>query len=795
MIHNKAGTYKIPHYLFFFTALLFLFSACSIVKNYPANTPFVYETNIKVEGNLTADEKKQLTNQLEQQLHDSLQVRSVQKFIGIERGRPMLLYSVMNKPPVYDSLNVGKSQQFMSALLNSLGYFRDSITFNTDTNIYKDQYRTIVNFNVIPGKLVKLDSIRYNLNDSSWYVKNGDSLLIKLGNDTLQQIAVEASKESLLKKGEPFAKALISTEFNRMVDVYRNNGYLRFAFDNLVAVWDTVGLALLRPTLDPIEQATQIQELQKRRANPIADVEVRLSANPDTSYLTRFYVGEVTVYPDLHSDTGSYMPQRIDNNGYKIISYFDRFKPKVVVENIYLKRGNLYRQRDYLKTLNRFNSLAAWHLASIDQTPRPGTDTVDFVIKLTPADKYLFDFNVEGSRNWGNPFTTGDLLGLGINLGLQNRNFARGANQSNTNLRYGVELNSQGDFLQTQQASLSHNIYFPRHILQFPGILKKWREDPITRLSMNVGNTDRKNFFNLTTFNASWGYEFKQRNKLLSIRLPNVEYTFLNRRDSLDALIKRFPSYEYIFNKGLIISSIANFSITSTNGNIKTLKRVNLEGSGFLAGFIKNNDFLDSNLYRFLKLDAEFRQARRNRTGKKEFAWRAFAGVGYEFASNHLRYDRYMPFFRQYYGGGPNSMRAWGLRRLGPGSTMLSSKEVPDRFGDIQLEANAEYRFFLADLNGVKINSALFTDVGNVWFLRKNENFPGGEFRPSKLWNDLGIGLGTGLRIDFGFFLVRVDYAYKVKDPSPDNSASQNKWFYDWKPLDGQLQLGVNYPF
>jgi len=795
MIHKTAGTYKSRHSFFFFAALLFLFSACSIVKNYPANTPFVYETKIEVEGNLTVAEKKQLTNQLEQQLHDSLRVRSVQKFIGVEKGRPMFLYSVINRPPAYDSLNVGKSQQFMSALLNSLGYFRDSITFNTDTNIYKDQYRTAVRFHVIPGKLIRLDSISYNLYDSAWYVKNGDSLLIPLGNDTLQKIALEAQKESLLKKGEPFAKALISTEFNRLVDVYRNNGYLRFSFDNLVAVWDTVGLAFLRPTLDPFEQATQIQELQKRRANPIADVEVRLSANPDTSYLTRFYVGDVTVYPDLGADTGNYIPQRIERDGYKIVSYFDRFKPKVIVENIYLQKGQLYRQRDYLKTLNRFNSLAAWRLASIDQSPRPGADTVDFVIKLTPASKYLFDFNVEGSRNWGNPFTTGDLLGLGINLGLQNRNFARGANQSNTNLRYGVELNSKGDFLQTQQVSLSHNIYFPRHILQFPTILKKWREDPITRLSMNVGNTDRKKFFNLTTFNASWGYEFKQRNKLLSIRIPNVEYTFLNRRDSLDALIKKFPSYEYIFNKGLIISSIANFSTTSSHKNVTSLKRVNLEGSGLVAGFIKNNDFLDSNLYRFLKLDAEFRQTRRNRTGKKEFAWRAFAGVGYEFASNHLRYDRYMPFFRQYYGGGPNSMRAWGLRKLGPGSTILSNKEVPDRFGDIQLEANAEYRFFLADLNGIKINSALFTDIGNVWFLRKNESFKGGEFRLGKLWNDLGIGLGTGLRIDFGFFLVRVDYAYKLKDPSPDNISFQNKWFYDWRPLNGQLQLGINYPF
>jgi outer membrane protein assembly factor BamA len=157
-----------------------------------------------------------------------------------------------------------------------------------------------------------------------------------------------------------------------------------------------------------------------------------------------------------------------------------------------------------------------------------------------------------------------------------------------------------------------------------------------------------------------------------------------------------------------------------------------------------------------------------------------------------------MPFFRQYFAGGPNSMRAWGLRRLGPGSSVLSfaREQIPDRFGDIQLEANAEYRFFLADLNGIKINSALFTDIGNVWFLRKNENFPDGNFQLNRLGKDIAIGMGTGLRVDFGLFLIRVDYALKVKNPSPENIEEQNKWFYDWKKLtNGQLQLGVNLPF
>ena len=142
-------------------------------------------------------------------------------------------------------------------------------------------------------------------------------------------------------------------------------------------------------------------------------------------------------------------------------------------------------------------------------------------------------------------------------------------------------------------------------------------------------------------------------------------------------------------------------------------------------------------------------------------------------------------------------MRAWALRKLGPGSSNRSFERTiaPDRFGDLQIELNGEYRFYIADISGVTLNSALFTDIGNVWFLRKNDDFPEGEFRFDRFFHDVALGVGTGLRVDFGLFLIRLDYAYKVKDPSPDNPLVENKWFYDWKLLNGQFQLGVNYPF
>lgn len=777
MFYSTATFYTRYGKLFFVAALIFFLSSCSIVKNYPARQPFVYETNIEIEGKLTTDEKKQLESQLYQQLHDSIRVREVQKLIGWEKG-PRVLYSVLSKPPLFDSSNADKSVQFMEALLHSNGYYRDTISFDTSINVRGDQYRTIVNFKVNPGKLIRLDSVRYNL-----------------GNDTLQKLALEEQKNSLIKRGEPFAKPLISTEFNRLVDHYRNNGYLLFAFDDLLAVWDTVGLSLLRPTLDPIEQAQQLQELQKRRANPTADLEVRLRANVDSINLTRFYVGNVTVYPDLTSDTALYQSSEKIFNGYRIISYFDRFKPIAITENISLSRGSLYDQRDYLTTLNRFNNLGAWRLVTIDQNPRPGTDTVDFVIKLSPASKYAFDVNLEGSKNF-NTFIAGDLLGLGVNLGLQNRNFARAANRASSTLRYGVEVNANENFLQTQQISLANSIYFPRFIPRLKRAPVLFKDTDIrTQLSFSAGNTDRKSFFNLSSFNLSWGYEFNWKNRLLAVRIPNIEYSLLTRRDTLNKLIANNASYKYIFNNGLITSTIASYTISYPKKNKTSQLRFNGEVSGFLLGALKSK-FLDSNLYRFRKFDAEYRQTIKIR--RSAFAWRVFVGAG--FSSPRSREDSinfYLPFFRQYYAGGANSMRAWGLRKLGPGSTIKSFGRTlaPDRFGDFQMETNAEYRFFIADINGVTLNSALFTDIGNVWFRRFNPDFPGGEFKFNKLWKDIAIGLGTGLRLDFGFLNIRVDYAYKVKDPSPDRIDKQNVWFYQWQFNNGQFQLGVNYPF
>lgn len=767
------------------------------VKNYPPNKPYVFETNIHVEGKYSSDEKNELAAQLEQQLHDSVRVRTISKAFGWDNG-PKIFYEVLDKPTVFDSLHADKSILFMRALLNSLGYYRDS-SFYTTKIIKKNEgreLRTQLNFFVYPRVVTRIDSIAYSLNTDTTDVTQRQ----KQNLDTIQQITLNSLKGALIKRGEPFSKYKLSIERDRLADVYRNNGYLKFSEEELLVLWDTVGIALLRPTLDPIEQATQLQQLAQRRAAPVADVEYRLRDNPDSTRTTRYYVGNVTIYPDITADTTRSFDYTEYIGKYKLRYNEPLFKKRIFPDYIFLAPGDLYRQSNYLKTQNRFNSLGAWRLVNVVQNPRPGQDTADFDIRLTPARKYNFTTNVGLTLNQGGVFVTkGNLVGIDFTAGIQNRNFARGANQSSTNFRFGTELNASfKDLIQTQQISVSHTIQFPRLVpKRLPFVKNRAKENNVSTIfSLNGNVTDRRDYFNLISFNTSWGYQFGWKNKLVSLRFPNIEYNYLTRRDSLDTLIAKNASYKYIFNTGLVISAIANYTIAGNKGNNTSLASFSAELSG-VPGLFKNA--FATNLYRFLKLDAEYRHT--HKLFRNAFAWRVFGGVGIGMPfSVKDSTNYYLPFFRAYFAGGPNSMRAWSIRKLGPGSTLkpFGRTDAPDRFGDIRLEANAEYRFLLFRIGSNTVNTAFFTDVGNVWFLRKNPDFPDGEFPNSfpKLWKDIGIGVGTGLRVEFSTFLkARLDYAYKVKNPTPEIAAAQNKWFYGWEIFNGQLQLGIDYPF
>ena len=223
---------------------------------------------------------------------------------------------------------------------------------------------------------------------------------------------------------------------------------------------------------------------------------------------------------------------------------------------------------------------------------------------------------------------------------------------------------------------------------------------------------------------------------------------------------------------------------------------VSVEESGTLLGLIKSLD--KGTLLRYVRGEVEFRH--NIDYGKNQMVFRTYAGMGYAFGLTATGYEHTLPFFKAFYAGGPNSMRAWQIRNLGLGSSTYYTNAGPDydlRFGDVKLEFNVEYRFLLGTLFGIKFKSALFTDIGNIWAwkpITDTQEGVGSDFRLNSFYKELAYGAGTGLRMDFNYFLIRLDWSYKIRDPQT-NYASE-VWLYKLKnPGDGQLQLGINYPF
>lgn len=755
--------------------------------------PFVFKTNINIPGNVR--EKQQLTERLQNQLDDSLKTRVI-SYAGVVKH--------IVRPPVFDTLNIGRSVVFIKSLLNSEGYFSPDITWNTDTSVYHPgrkkkpiETRVTVSFKVVPGKVTRLDSIGYDLSTPE-----------------LQTLIMEHRHESLLKKDAPFSVNVISNEIDRMVNIFRNNGYYKITREFIYAERDTVVAALIDPTLDPFEQLRLLDSLQRKRTDPTINVVFKQRPARDSLHLQQFYIGNVTVQPDANIlDDGSEKKDTTTLGLFKFVTSTNKFKLPFIARKIRLVPGRLYRQDAYYRTVNNFNALSAW--ASVDLTTEERYDSVplvDATLKLYPERKQSLTVDYEVSRNVSDFITTGQLFGLGVNVRLNNRNAFREAIQTSTNARFGIELGS--NFIQTLQASFAHTINISRFVARL-GRVSPNAVAQRTIINLNAAYTDRRDFFQVRSLNASWGYEWTLRpsravqpevGRAWSITRQNVplnfEYAFVNKTDSLRRLEDSISLYRYAFNDGLIIGRSFGISAGREVNNKFYLARGRLEWSGLFLGMIKKLD--QGNLRRFVKVDAEFKHYINYK--KSSWAFRAFAGYGYVFGKTDtlgngnavdIVDENNLPFFKAFFGGGPYSMRAWPIRRIGPGSSPIHELAKRERFGNIQLELNAEYRFNVTTIAGIKLNSALFVDMGNIWSTEfeqnTNQKISEASFNFSRLFKDLAIGAGTSLRLDFDFFMIRLDWAYRLKDPA--FSTENGGWFHDLKLLNGQFQLGIGVPF
>lgn len=749
--------------LYFLLIAVFLISSCTTVKNYPAK-PFVYNNKIIISNSIDAKQKKHLVEELNNYWDDSLQIKRQSK-IGFFHTK------IIDKPTVFDSINLARSVRFMENYLKTQGYYYAQIKCDTFLTKIKNQQRITTTVTIDLGKNITIDSVAFDLIDSN-----------------LQQLAQQNISSSLLVKGQPYTKQIISNELDRLTALYNRNGYYNFRRDDIYALVDTTDSKFLNLTTDPFELIKLLDDYNKSKMeNPKWKITIKQRKDTTGFSAKKYFIGHIYYYPqaknfDLIDTTISkFWLHSHTTNNYTIKFDNEIIKLQPLVQYTFVKTGDAYNNTELFNTLNALSKLGVWKQVDAKFIIRD-SDTLDLHIALVPEKKYGIENTEELSKNTGD-LTAGNLIGLSANFTYRNRNVWKQAIQSFTSLRAGIEFspNESSNTLQTFFATAGQTYSFPKmlahkpisklmNILPYNFMSKNEfkQSDKRTLFSVNAAYNDRLDLFRLRSVTGNFGYEFKKDNKVWLYSPLNVELYSLDKLSGLDSLFKQNPFLQLSFNTGNVIGVGLNFNFYQTYLNKKHNNRLHyfrygFEESGALVGLFTT---LDDNVYRYAKLEVEYKE--KTTLSNKEFAYKLFGGIGFNY-SNSSEIGATLPFFKQFFVGGPNSMRAWGLRQLGQGSSVFSdtsSSSFKDRFGDIRLEGNFEYRFNILNTSFVKIGSALFADVGNVWNLKQNTTNPNSEFNIARFYKDLAIGVGTGLRFDFTIFLLRIDVAYKLKDPA-----------------------------
>ena len=811
MVLKISGKKIAPTYLLFFLVLLICFSRCTVVRKYPTNKPFVFSNiiNLKIDS-VTSDDRVIIKSRLSTQLDDSAKVRT--KDVAF-------VMHYIDKPPVFDTIAARQSADNMQLSMVNLGYYSSRVDYSFKINTAKrNQKRVTITYNVEAGKRTLIDTFAYVLDKPE-----------------LQQLALQTKNESQLQKNAPVTKAAITNETGRLVDLYRNNGYYKFTADELRIIGDTSIEALTTVSDDPFEALRLLAEANEKRNKPTIKLAIQLNRSNDSTRLNKYYINNIYILPDyipgdVYNDSS--LTEHIDN-GY-IIRYHNKlFLNKLLRNTATIKKGDMYSQDNYFKTLNNFYKLGVWESPSIDIVEKKDTNLLDLVIKLIPTKKYAFEGSIElsysansSTTNNISPTASGNLLGVSGNVSVLNRNLNKQAIHITNAVRAGVEFNtnktSGSSLLNSSELGYSNSILIPRLLTPSKYFNRKQFLTRQTFINTNVSQINRIDFFNQQIFNTSFGYNWTNKvNHISTLRLVNIDFRRLYNRSALfDATLDSFPFLRYSFNTALVVGPGFSFTSTLINPQHPTRQhtfKFNVEESGWLLGRLKSvlsssgkPNFLTKYLKEFVKTDIEYNYTISH--PKSATVFRLFAGVGIPLTNA----DTTLPFFKQYFGGGPNSMRGWPVRGIGVGGQKLApfdANTFNDRTGDIQLEGNAEYRYNIAPLfsNAVTLKGAVFIDAGNIWNVKSTKtdgSIDSAKFQFKNIYKQLGVSAGTGFRFDFSYFLIRFDLGFRLKRPDISenegwqlpainfknlfgNSLANRIWRYE----NYNFTIGINYPF
>jgi len=754
------------NYSLFVFLCLFIYG-CGIRKYIPENERLYTGATIEIE----ADSTVQKADDLKADLSSVLSKQPNTKFLGMHLGLYYYyknqqektnfinkwLYKKIGQEPVYQSdIDEIENKEILRNKLENYGFFYSDI--NSD---FKERE--------------KRASITYQLKIPKPYVVANyqiDSMINPIYNDVKK-----LSKRSIVKEGRRFDLGRLKLERQRLDTELKKQGYYNFNSDFLLFEADT-----------------------NTNNNKKFDLFLKLKANVPKKSTIPYKIKNINIYPNYNlNDSTEVKTTLYKNKTYHQDTVF--FEPKYLDDFITLKKGEFYNPLTSKNTARRLSSIGAYKFVNIQYNEIKNSESdsigeLEANIFLSPLTKRALRAELQAVTKSNN------FAGPELALTYSNRNLFKGGETLNisTNIGYETQIsNGSTSGLTSLELGLKGEIIFPRMIAPFP-INKEYFDysTPKTKTSLSATYLNRSDLYTLLSGTALFGYTWNA-NKYITYELNpiSVNYTRLsNTTEEFEAILEDNSylesSFEQQFISGLTFSFIYNEMLSASKKHQFYLQTTLDVAGNSLSLFDKKTEngdpkkFLGLEYAQYAKADVDFRYhynfgKRNNQT----IATRFFAGYGYAYGNSDV-----IPFVKQYYSGGPYSVRAFNIRSLGPGTYNDSDTDDDssyfDKTGNLRLEANLEYRFPIFSF----LKGAVFADAGNVWNTVANPDFNGEDKFSSNFINELGMGAGVGLRVDIQNFVIRFDLAAPFHDPALEEGKRWN--FRVDEPI---FNFAIGYPF
>lgn len=706
-------------------------------------------------GTATDGEKKELAKLLKK--------KKFENFLNESSG---------GEPPVlFDSLSMKTTLMRMQNYLFYHGFFNATASsgFSTKNKKTKALYTVSIG-NQYTYKTIKVTSEDTNITP----------------------IINKARKQTLLRKGDPFDIDIIKKERIRIAEAVQNEGYFAFSPEYIsMNVDSTIG-------------------------NHEVNVELYVNLDLDSTIHKKYYYDDISVnildYEKkdkiLSQTKKDYIFDTICDVNYKV----DRktIFPRVLTKSIFIHKDDLYSKSNLDKTKNALNNLGIFKYVNVEYEPWSfSPDEIYLITRINCSPAKRHSFNLDNEINTNAKST----LGFALSGGYTNKNLFKSAAKFQFNFSAGVEFqllkenrveNSPISTINiNSEAKIDLARIFPTFKVRST-CRKEYKYKPHTFIALNYSFQRRIGLYSIHTVGLNYGYEFI--NDKFRHSFSPLSFTYVNPTKITEIFDTTYLKYNarlaQSFQKQFIIGQEYTFSYNNQNLNVGRYKNYfYMRGNVFFSGNIVSlfSTFLQKDktkphkvggipFSQFFRLELEPRYYFNFKRGQT-VALRMFVGAGIPYGnssynvteisvdnpdSSYIRKVAVLPYVRQFYSGGPNSLRGWQFRKLGPGGYKLYEilKNNLDQTGDLKFEFNAEYRFKLYKY----FNAALFTDIGNIWLLQEDPSKKDANFAASRFMKELAWDAGLGLRMDFNFFVLRFDVGFELYDPAFDEG---DRWVFN----------------